>query len=123
MRSTAALAGLDQALGELERGATGRLSDGDAAPAGDVVSALDPTFRAQELSFVAAQIARNIELAAAAERRSWLDRSSGGARAGSRAAGVGAGAGRLAPRAALGLAAQQPARRRRARRSRCWSRP
>ena len=69
----AALTGLDQALGELERGATGRLSDGDAAPAGDVVSALDPSFRAQELSFVAAQIARNVDLAAAAERRSWLD--------------------------------------------------
>ena len=70
----AALAGLDQALSELERGATGRLSDGDSARAADdVVSALDPSFRARELGFVAAQIARNVDLAAAAERRSWLD--------------------------------------------------
>jgi hypothetical protein len=38
------------------------------------VSALDPTFRAQELSFVVAQIGANIEAVAAAERRSWLER-------------------------------------------------
>jgi hypothetical protein len=69
----AALAGLDLALGELERAATGRLSDDAATPADDVVSALDPSFRARELAFVAAQIARNVDLAAAAERRSWLD--------------------------------------------------
>lgn len=74
--------GLDEALRELERGATGHLSGSGAAPAADVVSALDPSFRAQELAFVAAQIARNVDLAAAAERRSWLDqllgRSPGG---------------------------------------------
>ena len=74
----AALAGLDQALSELERGATGRLSDGESAPASDdVVSALDPSFRARELAFVAVQIARNVDLAAAAERRSWLDQLMG----------------------------------------------
>jgi hypothetical protein len=39
-----------------------------------IVSSLDPSFRAQELSFVVAQIARNTEFAAAAERRSWPDR-------------------------------------------------
>ena len=41
---------------------------------GAVVSALNPTFRAQELGYVVSQIASNIELAAAAERRSWRDR-------------------------------------------------
>jgi uncharacterized membrane protein YccC len=39
-------------------------------PAG--VSALDPGFRAQEVGYVVAQVARNIDLAAAAERRTWL---------------------------------------------------
>ena len=33
---------------------------------------MDPSFRAQELSFVVAAVGRNIDLAAAAERRSWL---------------------------------------------------
>ena len=37
------------------------------------MSALDPSFRAQELSFVVEQVATNIEFAAAAERRTWLD--------------------------------------------------
>ena len=39
-------------------------------PAG--VSALDPGFRAQELGYVVAQVARNAEIAAAADRRTWL---------------------------------------------------
>ena len=38
----------------------------------ELVTALDPSFRAQELSFAVSLIAANIELAAAAERRSWL---------------------------------------------------
>jgi hypothetical protein len=38
---------------------------------GGVVSALDPSFRAHELSFVVLGIARSVDLAAAAERRSW----------------------------------------------------
>ena len=46
----------------------------DSQRARDFVSALDPSFRAQELSFVVSQVARNIDLAAAAERRSWLER-------------------------------------------------
>ena len=41
------------------------------------VTALDPSFRAQELSFAISQIARNIELTAAAERRSWWERFMG----------------------------------------------
>jgi len=40
----------------------------------NVVSSLDPSFRAQELSFVVAQIATNTEYATAASRRSWIDR-------------------------------------------------
>ena len=43
-------------------------------------SALDPCFRAQEVSYVVAQIAANAESAAAAERRSWSISSSGGRR-------------------------------------------
>jgi uncharacterized membrane protein YccC len=62
----AALAELGERLGELERGAILVSADGDA------ISALDPSFRAQELSFVVTQIARNVDLAAAAERRSWV---------------------------------------------------
>ncbi|MDX6686060.1 MAG: hypothetical protein QOF86_2188 [Baekduia sp.] len=77
----AALAGMRAALAELERSTTTMLPD-DVAPstaASDarmrrVVTALDPSFRAQELSFVVAQVARNTDFAAAAERRSWVDR-------------------------------------------------
>lgn len=77
----AALAELRARLNELERGATMKLPApaGTGAgvvahePTGDVISSLDPTFRAQELSFVVSQIATNIEWAAAAERRSWLE--------------------------------------------------
>ena len=36
-------------------------------------SAMDPCFRAEEVSFVVAQIAGNAETAVAAERRSWID--------------------------------------------------
>ncbi|HWF36095.1 MAG TPA: FUSC family protein [Solirubrobacteraceae bacterium] len=50
--------------------ATGSVSES----AREVVSALDPGFRARELSFVVEQIAANANFAAAAERRSWLDR-------------------------------------------------
>jgi uncharacterized membrane protein YccC len=39
-----------------------------------VITSLDPTFRALELSYAVAQVARNIELTATAERRSWLDK-------------------------------------------------
>ena len=68
-------------LSELERGATAKLPAGTGTAAramaeramGDVISSLDPAFRAQELSFVVSQIATNIDWAAAAERRSWLD--------------------------------------------------
>jgi uncharacterized membrane protein YccC len=41
---------------------------------GDFITSLDPSFRAQELGFAVTSIAVNIDLAAAAERRSWLQR-------------------------------------------------
>jgi len=74
-----AAAGLHTALAELGQGTTMRLPRSDPSMSRDVmaaavVSALDPTFRAQELSFIVAQIARNTDYFAAAERRSWLDR-------------------------------------------------
>jgi len=79
-----ALAALREALLELERAATRRLPGHEAAAGRDesaangrimaFVASLDPSFRAQELSFVVAQIAGNIDLAAAAERRTWPQR-------------------------------------------------
>ena len=41
---------------------------------GSLVSALDPSFRAQEIAFAVSQIASNVQLAAAAESRSWGQR-------------------------------------------------
>ncbi len=66
-----ALAELRERLADLERGAT--VSVPEATRGDDVISALDPGFRAQELSFVVMQIASNVALSATAERRSWLD--------------------------------------------------
>ena len=43
----------------------------------EFISSLDPGFRAQELSFAVSQIAANIDLLAAAERRSWSQRMLG----------------------------------------------
>jgi hypothetical protein len=79
-----ALAGLRQTLDELERSATVELPV-RRVPAGsspvaveervsEFITSLDASFRAQELSFAVAAIARNIDLTAAAERRSWLER-------------------------------------------------
>jgi hypothetical protein len=72
-----AVESMNAALAALERETTSTLpeitaGDGDRAQA--VVSALDPSFRAQELSFVVAQIAANTDFAAAAERRHWVER-------------------------------------------------
>ena len=79
-----ALSRLDDALTVLERKATGRLpvraphADGDpttpAQQADAFLGALDPSFRAQEISFVTAQIGQNIGRAAEAERRTWIQR-------------------------------------------------
>jgi uncharacterized membrane protein YccC len=71
---------LEAAVGALEQAATTQLpmQGGATTPADDasaaVISSLDPSFRAQELSFIVAQIAANADFAAAAERRSWLAR-------------------------------------------------
>ncbi|HUA73463.1 MAG TPA: FUSC family protein [Solirubrobacteraceae bacterium] len=78
----AALDELGGALGEMERGATvrpGEIADGSVGEASlpapeQVVSALDPSFRALELGFAVTNIARNVDLAAAAERRTWAQR-------------------------------------------------
>ena len=43
-------------------------------PASEFITALDPAFRAEELSYAVSVIARNVELTAAAERRGWRDR-------------------------------------------------
>jgi hypothetical protein len=43
-------------------------------PVSEFITSLDPTFRAQELGFAVSLIARNIDLTAAAERRSWRER-------------------------------------------------
>jgi hypothetical protein len=44
------------------------------ASAATVVSALDPSFRAQELAYVTDQIASNVDFAVAASRRTWWER-------------------------------------------------
>jgi len=81
-----ALAALHRSLTEVEQNATAELPV-ERVPPGTgpdsdkritlLVSSLDPSFRSQELSFVVSQIAANIDLAAAAERRSWLERVTG----------------------------------------------
>src|SRR6266581_2504985 len=80
----AALVKLTDALTRLERSATAdlpvrRVPPGAgpiAAPdqVSEFITSLDPSFRAQELSFAVSQIARNVDLTAAAERRSWRER-------------------------------------------------
>jgi uncharacterized membrane protein YccC len=74
-----ATARLRSALEELERVSTARLPE--PAEPGDehehamrVVTALDPSFRSQELSFIVLQIAANVDYAARAERRTWLQK-------------------------------------------------
>jgi uncharacterized membrane protein YccC len=84
----AALAELTEALAKMERSATAGLpvrrttdpagpagSGPDAAtPVSEFITSLDPSFRAQELSFAVSLIAGNIDLTAAAERRGWRAR-------------------------------------------------
>ncbi len=48
--------------------------NGDPMRAVEFISSLDPSFRAQELGFAVTAIADNIDLTAAAERRSWSER-------------------------------------------------
>ncbi len=85
-----AVADLRQALAQVEQSATVELPvarvatpGGPTAGAGtdergtgqrELVTSLDPSFRAQELTFAVTQLASNIVVAAAAEQRSWLQR-------------------------------------------------
>ncbi|HEV7161859.1 MAG TPA: FUSC family protein [Solirubrobacteraceae bacterium] len=63
-----AMGQLRERLEAVERGATFEPGGGE------IVSSLDPSFRAQELAFATFAVARNIDLTAAAERRSLLAR-------------------------------------------------
>lgn len=84
-----AAAGLREALAALERSATANLpvhqraagsGPADGGPGDgaeqmtEFLTSLDVSFRTQELGFVVSLIARNIDLAAAAARRSWWER-------------------------------------------------
>jgi len=79
-----ALGGLREALNAMERTATldlpvRRVAGGAGTVAveeeiSEFITSLDLSFRAQELSFAVMQVARNIELAAAADQRSLLDK-------------------------------------------------
>ena len=71
-----ALDELSEALDRMERNATLELPVRSAPEesVGEFISSLDPSFRAQELSFAVVAVARNIDIAAAADRRGWLDR-------------------------------------------------
>ncbi len=77
-----ATARLRSALEDLERASTDRIPESAADDAGHdvqeharrVVSSLDPSFRSQELSFIVLQIAANVDYAARAERRTWLQK-------------------------------------------------
>ncbi len=84
-RLRAALAELDTALTAMEHNATTELpvrrlatapGDGVDIDAGvtEVITSLDPSFRAQELSFAVSLIGGNVELLEAAERRTWWQR-------------------------------------------------
>ncbi|MEW2463793.1 FUSC family protein [Streptomyces sp. NPDC046994] len=75
----AALADLRSAMNDMERSATTRLpthrpAPGTASAVSAFLGTLDLSFRAQELGFATLQIAENVELSAAAERRSWPER-------------------------------------------------
>ena len=73
---------LRAALEDLERASTDRIPESTADDAGHdvqeharrVVSSLDPSFRSQELSFIVLQIAANVDYAARAEQRTWLQK-------------------------------------------------
>jgi uncharacterized membrane protein YccC len=79
----AAMSELSEATDRLEDDATAYLpvrtlrSGGEHASEdriSEFITSLDPNFRAQKLAFAVETIARNIDLAAAAERRSWRQR-------------------------------------------------
>jgi uncharacterized membrane protein YccC len=83
----AALAELTEALRSMEEQAmvglplsrepAGASPDTAEEPDSELVSSLDPGFRAQELGFAVSLVGHNVDLIAAAERRSWLERALG----------------------------------------------
>jgi uncharacterized membrane protein YccC len=80
----AAMDDLRDSVARMEEGATAvlpvralsaeALGERGEPAAGEFITSLDPSFRAQELGFAVTSIAVNIDLAAAAERRSWPQR-------------------------------------------------
>jgi uncharacterized membrane protein YccC len=81
----AAVAELRKAMDAMERGSTLRLPVAAPPPAPETASrvhpflgVLDLSFRAQEVGFAVLQVATNVDLAAAAERRGWGERLLGG---------------------------------------------
>ena len=80
----AALTELAAAHAKMQEGVTADLPVRSLRPASDpaaggepvseFITSLDPAFRAEELSYAVSLIARNVELTAAAERRSWRER-------------------------------------------------
>src|SRR4051794_24749441 len=69
----AAMAELASTLTAMEQNATNELPVHRRHSSPDeFITSLDPGFRSQELSFAVSQIARNVDLAAAAERRTWV---------------------------------------------------
>jgi uncharacterized membrane protein YccC len=70
----AALARLTESRRAVEDGASSERTIRRGESADELVTALDPLFRAQELSYAVAQVAGNIALTAAAERRTWWER-------------------------------------------------
>jgi uncharacterized membrane protein YccC len=69
----AAMAELSSALARMERISTDELPV-HREQVNEFITSLDPSFRAQELSFAVSLVAGNVDLAAAADRRSWPDR-------------------------------------------------
>jgi uncharacterized membrane protein YccC len=70
---------LREAMEWMVHGSTARLpvhrpTDGSEAQVAAFIGTLDVSFRAQELGFATLQIAGNVELVAAADRRSWPER-------------------------------------------------
>jgi uncharacterized membrane protein YccC len=59
------------------RAAAGKASSASEASITEFITSLDPGFRSQELSFAVSQIAANVDLVAAAEKRGWLGRLTG----------------------------------------------
>jgi hypothetical protein len=78
-----AVAMLRGSMGEMVQHSTARLPvhcppDDDFARVRQFLDVLEVSFRAQELGFATVQVARNVELAARAEQRSWPERLLGG---------------------------------------------